>query len=96
MHMILVYFNGNRCAYHYDGENVESDMDGLLGLSNHVGVSLPSQFVTKLGIRDVFGHCIYFKVPEGVEGYIVFGHYILSMSRGVAWVSTTVPSRTFM
>lgn len=86
----------NRCAYYYDGENVNPDMDGLLGLSNHEGMSWPSQFVTKLGIRDVFGHCIYFKVPKGVEGYIVFGHYISLMSSGVTWVSTTIPSQTFM
>ena len=76
---------------------MDSKLDGVLGLQYVKDVSLPTQFTTKIGLRDIFGHCIAAKEPNGdMSGYLIFGYHALTMSQKIAWVPifvATPPSR---
>lgn len=76
---------------------MDSKLDGVLGLQHVKDVSLPTQFTRKIGIRDIFGHCIAPKEPNGdMSGYLIFGYHTLTMSQKITWVPifvATPPSR---
>lgn len=86
-----------RCTYEFESDYLDSKLDGVLGLQYVKDVSLPAQFTRKNGIRDIFGHCIAPKEPNGdMSGYLIFGYHALTMSQKITWVPifvATPPSR---
>ena len=76
---------------------MDSKLDGVLGLQYVKDVSLPAQFTRKIGTRDIFGHCIAPKEPNGeMSGYLILGYHALTMSQKLTWVPifvATPPSR---